>query len=251
MLDWSLLSGPIPVVLRLSAVVAALWVLSRTLRARRRLWVRWAQLIACLLVAAVVTAVVAYLARNVWMLYPDNLGPAIYLWSGAAVFAVNLTVTRVVTERNVGRAVVGVTAAVVVVAACANQVNAIYGAYVSPRDALRWPQFSRFSNLEEPRSIRSCLTRRGSQALRHGWSALGCEDWSLQRRLLVGATGQLPQRSVRRGLRREGRDDFGGPVVPDVDVATPTTTRAWTPSTCVTWGTATPRGPTRFTGPSS
>ena len=75
MLDWSLLSGPIPVVLRLSAVVAALWVLSRTLRARRRLWVRWAQLIACLLVAAVVTAVVAHLARNVWMLYPDNLEP--------------------------------------------------------------------------------------------------------------------------------------------------------------------------------
>ena len=103
----------------------------------------------------------------------------------------------------------------------------------------------------EPRSIRSCLTRRGSQALRHGWSALGCEDWSLQRRLLVGATGQLPQRSVRRGLRREGRDDFGGPVVPAVDVATPATTRAWTPSTCVTWGTATPTGPTRFTGPSS
>ena len=67
---------------------------------------------------------------------PDNLGPAVYLWSGAAVFAVNLTVTRVVTERNVGRAVVGVTAAVVVVAACANQVNTIYGAYVSPRNAL-------------------------------------------------------------------------------------------------------------------
>jgi hypothetical protein len=76
------------------------------------------ELTACLLVAAVVTAVVAHLARNVWMLYPDNLEPAVYLWAGAGVFAVNLTVTRVVTERKVGRAVVGLTAAVVVVAAC-------------------------------------------------------------------------------------------------------------------------------------
>ena len=61
---------------------------------------------------------------------------AVYLWAGAAVFAVTLTVTRVVTERKVGRAMVGLTAAVVIVAACANQVNAIYGAYVTPRDAL-------------------------------------------------------------------------------------------------------------------
>ena len=41
MLDWSLLSGAIPVVLRVSAVVAATWLLSRTLRARRQLWVKW------------------------------------------------------------------------------------------------------------------------------------------------------------------------------------------------------------------
>jgi S-formylglutathione hydrolase FrmB len=136
MLDWSLLSGPIPVVLRVSAVVAAIWLLSRTLRARRQLWVKWVDLTGCLLVAAVVTAVVAHLARNVWMLYPDNLAPAVYLWAGAGVFAVNLTVTRVVTERKVGRALVGLTAAVVVVGACANQVNTIYGAYVTPRDAL-------------------------------------------------------------------------------------------------------------------
>src|SRR6476660_4229204 len=79
MLDWSLLSGPIPVVLRVSAVVAALWLLSRTLRARRQPWVKWVDLTACLLVAAVVTAVVAHLARIVWMLYPDNLAPAVYL----------------------------------------------------------------------------------------------------------------------------------------------------------------------------
>ena len=63
MLDWSLLSGPIPVVLRVSAVVAAIWLLSPTLRARRQLWVKWVDLTACLLVAAVVTAVVAHLAR--------------------------------------------------------------------------------------------------------------------------------------------------------------------------------------------
>ena len=109
MLDWSLLSGPIPVVLRVSAVLAAVWLLSRTLRARRRLWTRWVELTTCLLLAAVVTAVVAYLARNVWMLYPDKLDVVVYLWAGAAVLAVTLTVTRVVTERKVGRALVGLT----------------------------------------------------------------------------------------------------------------------------------------------
>ena len=136
MLDWSLLSGPIPVVLRVSAVLAALWLLSRTLRARRRLWTRWVELTTCLLLAAIVTAVVAYLARNVWMLYPDKLDVAVYLWAGAAVLAVTLTVTRVVTERKLGRATVALATAVVIVVACANQVNAIYGAYVTPRDAL-------------------------------------------------------------------------------------------------------------------
>ena len=43
---------------------------ARTLRARRQLWVKWVDLTGCLLVAAVVTAVVAHLARNVWMFTP-------------------------------------------------------------------------------------------------------------------------------------------------------------------------------------
>ena len=136
MLDWSLLSGPMPVVLRVGAVVAAMWLLWRTLRARRRRWVKWTELATCLLLAAIVTAVAAHLARNVWMLYPDNLQAAIYLWAGIAVFAVSITVTRIVTERKVAPAVAGLAAAVVIVVACANQVNALYGVYLTPRDAL-------------------------------------------------------------------------------------------------------------------
>ncbi len=158
LLDWSLLSGPIPVVLRVSAVLAALWLLSRTLRARRQLWTKWVDLTACLLVAAVVTAVVAYLARNVWMLYPDNLDPAVYLWAGAGVLAVTLTVTRVVTERKLGRALVGLTTAVVIVVACANQVNAIYGAYVTPRDALHMVHPDDIALRDAPSDPGSCPT---------------------------------------------------------------------------------------------
>ncbi|PXX00399.1 S-formylglutathione hydrolase FrmB [Mycolicibacterium moriokaense] len=135
MLDWSLLSGPVPVVLRLVAAAAGLW-LVWTLLKRRRAWPAIAELITYAVAATAATVVFDYLARKVWMLFPDRLDLATYLWAGLAVFAVCLALTRIVSRPGLRRATVGVTAAVVMVAACANQINAAYGAYLTPRDAL-------------------------------------------------------------------------------------------------------------------
>ena len=48
MLDWSLLSGPVPVVLRLVALATGVWLVWLTLLWRRRGWRAIAGLIACL-----------------------------------------------------------------------------------------------------------------------------------------------------------------------------------------------------------
>jgi hypothetical protein len=136
-LDWSLLSGPVPVVLRLGALAAGLWLVWLTLLRRRRGW--WpavGELSACLLVTPLATVLLDHLARDVWMVFPDRLDLAIYLWVGLALFAMCLALIRIVSERGVRRGVVVVTGAVVIVAACANQINAAYGAYLTPRDAL-------------------------------------------------------------------------------------------------------------------
>jgi S-formylglutathione hydrolase FrmB len=135
-LDWSLLSGPVPIVLRVSAVAAALWIVSRTVLARRPVRVKIAELTACLVIAAIVTVILDHLARSVWMLFPDRLDPAIYLLTGAVAFAMCVAVTRVVSERRLPRGLLLVTAAAVVVAASADEVNAVYGAYPTLRDAL-------------------------------------------------------------------------------------------------------------------
>ncbi|HEX9496839.1 MAG TPA: hypothetical protein VF926_00250, partial [Mycobacterium sp.] len=77
MLDWSLLSGPVPVALRLVALVAGLWLVWLTLLWRRRGWLAIAELIGCAMMAALATVALDHLARTVWMLFPDRLDPAI------------------------------------------------------------------------------------------------------------------------------------------------------------------------------
>jgi S-formylglutathione hydrolase FrmB len=134
-LDWSLLSGPVPVVLRLGAAAAGLWLVWTVLK-RRRAWPAIGELITCALAATAATLAFDHLARKVWMLFPDRLDLATYLWAGLAVFGVCLTLTRIASRPGLRPGTVGVTAAVVIVAACANQINAAYGAYLTPRDAL-------------------------------------------------------------------------------------------------------------------
>ncbi|HZA08449.1 alpha/beta hydrolase [Mycobacterium sp.] len=136
MLDWSLLSGPLPVLSRLAALVAGLWLVGATVLARRRRSAAITELAACLLAAATVTVVLDHLVRHVWMLFPDRLAPTTYLCTCAALFALFVATTRSVAGRRAGGAVALMTAASLVVAGCANQVNVAYGAYPTARDAI-------------------------------------------------------------------------------------------------------------------
>lgn len=135
MLDWPLLSGAVPIVLRVAAGIAGVGLVCCVLVARRRLWVRITELVVCLVIAAGATALLDHMARTVWLLFPDRLQPAIYGWVGAGLFAVILAIVRAVTRGVLRQGTIALSAAgLVVLAAGANQVNAIYGTYLTPRD---------------------------------------------------------------------------------------------------------------------
>src|SRR5256885_17224787 len=88
-LDWSLLSGPVPLVLRLGALAGGVWLVVSMLFSGRR-GRATVHMVVCLMVAAVATTALDHLVRSVWMLFPDRLEPMIYVWAGVAVLAVCL-----------------------------------------------------------------------------------------------------------------------------------------------------------------
>ncbi len=139
MLDWPLLTGAAPLAVQITAVIGAVWLIARTLRSHRSLWAKVAELTLCLGFAAGLTALLDHLARTVWMLFPDRLDPAIYGWVGAGIFAVTLAVARCTSRVDERHGAASIAAGFVVLMACANQVNGIYGTYLTPRDLLGLP----------------------------------------------------------------------------------------------------------------
>lgn len=134
MLDWSLLTGATPILLRVAAAVAGVWLISHVLRSPRGPRARAGELSGCLVFAAALTAILDHLAREVWMLFPDRLQPAIYGWVGLGIFAVTLGLVRCTSRPGARQAAALIVASLIGVAACANQVNGIYGTYLTPRD---------------------------------------------------------------------------------------------------------------------
>lgn len=136
MLDWSLLSGALPRIVQLGGVIAATWLLARTLAAPRRPLVKLAAVAVYVAVAVLVTVAGEELARNVWMLFPDRIPASVLLWAGVAVFTLCLAASLAVTADRWPVSAGLVVSTAVVLAACANQVNAVFGAYPTTRDAL-------------------------------------------------------------------------------------------------------------------
>jgi S-formylglutathione hydrolase FrmB len=130
-LDWSLLSGPTPLVLEVLAVASGGWLLWRI---RRPTPIR--VLAICALSAAVATVVVVYLARRVLRLFPDQLQPSVYSWIAAAVLAFAVAVVTISRDRRWLPTIASVTAVVLVTACSANQINRFYEAYPSVRDTV-------------------------------------------------------------------------------------------------------------------
>lgn len=136
MLDWQLFTGPVPWVFHGGALAACLWLGWRTWRTSRRPAFTVVMLVAGAIVAIGVARVCGYLARDVLTLFPDSLSVTVYAWTACAVFVVGLAAFLVAVDGRWRRALTTVTAAIVVVACCGNQVNAFFGAYPSLRYAL-------------------------------------------------------------------------------------------------------------------
>src|SRR5215469_2234175 len=182
-LDWSLIAGPLPVVLLAGALLALVW-LAAGRNARGRGWlrrgvsgggaagavsVRWLALWVPLIVmlAAGVVAVLTWLINNVWRPFPDLLPFPVVLWSWVALAGLGLAVARQPVARTWPRRAAAIAAGVLVLAAAANQVNVYFQADPSLRVVLAaWldpkPVFTGIPNATE------VVARRG-QALGSVW----------------------------------------------------------------------------------
>lgn len=88
-LDWSLLSGPVPVILLILTVVAfALLLTDRT-----RAWWTWKAPTA-LAIGAVLTAILGVIVDRWWKPFPEGLPTEVLLWMGVAILGATITAVR-------------------------------------------------------------------------------------------------------------------------------------------------------------
>ncbi|TQK30907.1 alpha/beta hydrolase-fold protein [Arthrobacter sp. SLBN-53] len=135
MLEWSLLSGPAPVALSVMAIAAGMWLVAQVYRAAQSPRVIVKTSVVCVATAVAVPLIGVYLVRDVWAIFPDRLPVSVYVWLGAIVLAVSLAVAVMILRVSPGRSAITVLTAVVVVAACLNQINMVFAAYPTVRDA--------------------------------------------------------------------------------------------------------------------
>jgi S-formylglutathione hydrolase FrmB len=151
-LDWSLIAGPLPVILLVSALLALAWLVAgrnasgygspwRVMRGGRAdgaASVRWLAICVPLIVMAAggVIALLTWLINNVWRPFSDLLPFTIVLWSWVALVGMVLALARQPLVRTWPRRTAAIAAGVLVLAAAANQVNGYFQAYPSLRVAL-------------------------------------------------------------------------------------------------------------------
>lgn len=143
MLDWSLLSGPAPLALSVMAIAAGIWLVVQVYRAAHSPRVIAKVSVVCTATAVTVPMIAVYLVRDVWAIFPDRLPVSVYIWLGVIVLAVSLAVAAMMLPVSPGssrrhalaRSATTPVAAVLVVAASLNQINLVFAAYPTVRDA--------------------------------------------------------------------------------------------------------------------
>jgi len=169
-LDWSLIAGPLPLILLVSAPLAFAWLAAgrngpgrgslrcgmRGGRAGGAASVRWLVICVPLIVTAAggVIALLTWLINNVWRPFPDLLPRTIVLWSWVALAGIVLAFARQPLLRTWPRRAAAIAAGVLMVAAAASQVNVYFQACPSLRVALApWldpaPVFTRAVSVSE------------------------------------------------------------------------------------------------------
>ena len=169
-LNWSLIGGPLSVILLAGALLALAWLVAGR-NAPGRGWlgrggregtaggavsVRWLAIWVPLivLVAGGVIALLTWLIDNIWRPFPDPLPSAIVLWSWVALAGLLLALARLLLLRTWPRRAVAIAAGVLVLATGANQVNGYFQAYPSLQVVLApWlnprPVFTRSRHVTE------------------------------------------------------------------------------------------------------
>ncbi len=129
--QWSLLSGPVPVVVVVLGVFAAVWLVLR--RDPHHLTRTVPRLV---LGADLAVGVLAFVVQRVWRPFPDPVPLSIYTWVGLGLLAVLLVVPRLRHGRGVSSRVVTVLAALTVVLTASSQVNISFRAFPTVVTAL-------------------------------------------------------------------------------------------------------------------
>ncbi|MGW0045157.1 alpha/beta hydrolase [Rhodococcus sp. NPDC003348] len=135
--DRSLISGPLPWVVAALAIAGALWLLLGPAGNTRRYRLR--VLPVCATIAFALTALGWVVVEKWWRPFPDPVELRVYVWIGCGLLAIVLAGVRLVTDRRLTRAVTSVLGALAVVAVAAVQVNLVFDAYPTVRDALGLP----------------------------------------------------------------------------------------------------------------
>lgn len=99
-LDVSLLSGPAPVLLSAAAVLGAGWLAQSTRRLARSPWMLVRAITAYVGIAVLEVALLAHLARNVWLLFPDKPSIGVGAWAWLGVFSINIALRVVISRRQ-------------------------------------------------------------------------------------------------------------------------------------------------------
>lgn len=130
-LDWSLVSGVVPVLLTLLGVAAVLCLLYTR---DRRWWARW---VPAVLGGTVLAAVgLALVVDRVWQPFPDDLPTEVVAWIGVIIAVVALGLIQLVRRRGWRLKVLAGVAALVALVFAANQINRFYDQYPTLRTAL-------------------------------------------------------------------------------------------------------------------
>jgi S-formylglutathione hydrolase FrmB len=182
-LDWSLIAGPLPVILLVGALLGSAWLVAGRNAPRRgslrrgsrggsaggAASVRWLAICVPLIVMAAggVIALLTWLINNVWRPFADLLPFTVVLWSWVALAGVMLAFARLPLLRTWPRRAAAIAAGVLVLAAAANQVNGYFQAYPSLRVALA-PWLDPKPVLTRTVHVTEVLARPG-QALENIW----------------------------------------------------------------------------------
>ncbi len=182
-LDWSLIAGPVPVILLIGALLALAWLAAGRNAPRRSslnngvregnasgaVSAAWMAICVPFIVmaAAGITGLLTWLINNVWRPFPDLLPFTIVFWSWVALTGLVLAFARQPVLRTWPRRAAAIAAGVLVLAAAANQVNGYFQAYPSLGVVLApWldpkPVFTRTADVRE-------IVARPGQTLESIW----------------------------------------------------------------------------------